>query len=89
MAEGTQMKSEKLYEAASPYGDDVLALPVQDIDRTVQWYGNAFGLSENCRILRRGTGWALLLPSAMTPDTVAAAHPLDRASTAQPMWLTR
>ena len=37
---------EKLYEAAFPYGDDVLALPVADIDEAVRWYSHAFGLRE-------------------------------------------
>ncbi len=42
----TPMKTEKLYEAAYPFADDVLALPVEDLDRAVKWYGDAFGLSE-------------------------------------------
>lgn len=37
---------EKLYEAAFPYGDDVLALPVADIDEAARWYSDAFGLRE-------------------------------------------
>ena len=40
------MASEKLYEAAFPFADDVLALPVEDVDRAVQWYGARFGLVE-------------------------------------------
>ena len=40
------MKTEKLYEAAYPFADDVLALPVEDLDQAVKWYGDAFGLSE-------------------------------------------
>ena len=43
--------SEKLYEAAFPYGDDVLALPVTDIDDAARWYSDAFGLRE---VGRRG-----------------------------------
>jgi catechol 2,3-dioxygenase-like lactoylglutathione lyase family enzyme len=35
-----------LFEAAFPYQDDVLALPVLDLDATSQWYTNAFGLRE-------------------------------------------
>ena len=35
-----------LYKAAFPFADDVLALPVADIDRAVQWYGPRFGLVE-------------------------------------------
>ena len=35
-----------LYEAAYPFQDDVLALPVEDIDRAAVWYSGKFGLSE-------------------------------------------
>lgn len=40
------MTSARLYEAASPFADDVLALPVEDIDRATAWYGPRFGLVE-------------------------------------------
>lgn len=40
------MPSEKLYEAAFPFAEDVLALPVKDLDVAVDWYGNAFKLVE-------------------------------------------
>ncbi len=40
------MRPEKLYVAAFPFADDVLALPVEDIEQTVKWYGDAFGLEE-------------------------------------------
>ena len=40
------MSESKLYEAAFPYQDDVLALPVEDIDRAASWYGERFGLNE-------------------------------------------
>jgi len=40
------MGSDKLYEAAYPFQDDVLALPVEDIDRAAAWYGGKFGLKE-------------------------------------------
>ena len=36
----------KLYEAAYPFQDDVLALPVEDLDTTAKWYADAFGLHE-------------------------------------------
>ena len=36
----------KLFEAAFPFADDVLALPVADIDAAAKWYVNAFGLVE-------------------------------------------
>ena len=38
--------SEKLFEAAFPFQDDVLALPVKDIDIAAEWYAKAFGLRE-------------------------------------------
>ena len=43
---GEQDVTEKLYEAAFPYAEDVLALPVEDLDQTAEWYGAAFGLVE-------------------------------------------
>ncbi len=39
-------KPKELYVEAYPFADDVLALPVEDIEQTVQWYGDAFGLQE-------------------------------------------
>lgn len=41
--------ADKLYEAAFPFADDVLALPVTDIDQAAKWYGTAFGLTETER----------------------------------------
>ena len=38
--------TEKLYEAAFPYAEDILALPVEDLDQAAKWYGAAFGLVE-------------------------------------------
>lgn len=35
-----------MFEAAFPFDKDVLALPVTDLDKTSQWYANAFGLVE-------------------------------------------
>ena len=40
------MSSTKLFEAAFPYADDILALPVEDIDQASIWYRDAFGLNE-------------------------------------------
>ena len=40
------MASSRLYEAAFPFADDVLALPVEDIDRAAEWYAARFGLVE-------------------------------------------
>ena len=36
----------KLFEAAFPFADDVLALPVTDIDAAAKWYTKTFGMSE-------------------------------------------
>lgn len=38
--------SSKLYKAAFPFADDVLALPVEDLYRAVGWYAERFGLVE-------------------------------------------
>ncbi|MEM9048713.1 MAG: VOC family protein [Pseudomonadota bacterium] len=38
-----------LFLRADPYQDDVLALPVVDIDRAAAWYGPVFALSEVAR----------------------------------------
>ena len=35
-----------LFRAAYPFVEDVLALPVKDLDTTVAWYGKTFGLTE-------------------------------------------
>ena len=40
----------RLFEAAYPFADDVLALPVIDLDRTVSWYQRSFGLYEVERV---------------------------------------
>lgn len=40
------MTTARLYEAAFPFADDVLALPVEDIDRAATWYGERFRLAE-------------------------------------------
>ena len=37
---------EPLFEAAFPFAEDVLALPVEDIDVAAAWYGERFGLEE-------------------------------------------
>ncbi|MDA0313123.1 MAG: VOC family protein [Gemmatimonadetes bacterium] len=38
--------SEGLFEAAFPFAEDVLALPVDDLDSAAAFYGDAFGLTE-------------------------------------------
>lgn len=40
------MSDSPLFEEAFPYQEDVLALPVVDLDATARWYRNAFGLRE-------------------------------------------
>ncbi len=40
------MNTELLFKAARPYQEDVLALPVEDLDQASQWYANALGLTE-------------------------------------------
>lgn len=44
------MQEEKLFEAAYPYGNDVLALPVAKVEEAASWYGEHFGLTEVERI---------------------------------------
>ena len=46
MSDGTSASAARLYEAAYPFATDVLALPVEDIDRAAAWYGPRFGLVE-------------------------------------------
>ena len=45
------MSEKATFKAAYPYQDDVLALPVTDLDQTSQWYCNHFAMTE---IERRG-----------------------------------
>lgn len=46
MPDDTTTSASRLYEAAYPFAKDVLALPVEDIDRAAEWYGPRFGLVE-------------------------------------------
>ena len=39
------MTTDPLFKAAFPYQDDVLALPVEDLDKASQWYANSLGLT--------------------------------------------
>jgi catechol 2,3-dioxygenase-like lactoylglutathione lyase family enzyme len=41
--------TDALFSQAFPFADDVLALPVTDLDNTVAWYKTAFGLTEVSR----------------------------------------
>ena len=43
------MTSQPVFKAAFPYQDDVLALPVTDLDTTVEWYSRCFGMVEGER----------------------------------------
>lgn len=38
--------SEPVFQSASPYCDDVLALPVEDLDAASEWYCKHFGMVE-------------------------------------------
>lgn len=40
------MPDTPLFKAAYPFQNDVLTLPVKDLDTAVAWYGSAFGLKE-------------------------------------------
>ncbi len=42
----TSMSEQPVFEAAFPYQDDVLALPVTDLDQASQWYAKHFGMRE-------------------------------------------
>ena len=43
------MSNDPLFKGAFPYQQDVLALPVVDLDATSRWYADAFGLKEVAR----------------------------------------
>jgi glyoxylase I family protein len=40
------MGEKAVFEAAFPYGDDIMALPVADLDAAVDWYGRHFAMVE-------------------------------------------
>ena len=40
------MSSKVVFEKAFPYGDDILSLPVTDLDAAATWYTNHFGMVE-------------------------------------------
>lgn len=40
------MSNQPKFEAAFPFQEDVLALPVVDLDATADWYAQAFGMVE-------------------------------------------
>src|SRR5262252_10292777 len=40
------MADKTVFEKAFPYGNDVLALPVNNLDSAAQWYANSFAMVE-------------------------------------------
>lgn len=40
------MSNKPLFERASAYQADILALPVKDLDAAAKWYSEAFGMTE-------------------------------------------
>jgi catechol 2,3-dioxygenase-like lactoylglutathione lyase family enzyme len=40
------MTNQPHFKAAFPYQDDVLALPVVDLDAAAEWYSQSFGMTE-------------------------------------------
>jgi len=40
------MRAKAVFESAFPYGDDLMALPVADLDAAVDWYGEHFAMVE-------------------------------------------
>ncbi len=38
------------FQSASPYKDNILALPVVDLDAAASWYGKHFGMTETERL---------------------------------------
>ena len=43
------MESKAVFESAFPYGQDILSLPVADLDAAVDWYGRHFAMVETER----------------------------------------
>src|SRR3954467_5023430 len=80
-----------LFKRAFPYQEDVLALPVVDLDAAARWYSNAFGLREVERrdrphqavILERDgvkIGFALTGGDASQEGAAIEVSDIDRAS---------
>lgn len=40
------MSGQSLFKSAFPYGNDILALPITDLDSTANWYAEHFGMME-------------------------------------------
>jgi catechol 2,3-dioxygenase-like lactoylglutathione lyase family enzyme len=47
-----QMSGEPCFKAAFPYQNNILALPVADVDSAARWYTDAFGMVEVERLQR-------------------------------------
>ena len=43
------MSAKRIFEKAFPYGDDILALPVADVDAAARWYAKYFAMVETER----------------------------------------
>ncbi len=41
-----RMSTQPTFNAAYPYQNDIMSLPVTDLDRTSQWYTENFGMAE-------------------------------------------
>jgi catechol 2,3-dioxygenase-like lactoylglutathione lyase family enzyme len=46
LSASTGMSDMAIFEAAFPYCDDILALPVADVDAAARWYALHFGMTE-------------------------------------------
>ena len=44
------MNSQPTFQSAHPYKEDILALPVKDLDAACSWYGKHFGMTEVQRL---------------------------------------
>lgn len=73
------MSSTPQFKAAYPYQDNVLALPVSDLDAAAQWYSNHFGMREVERVLqpvptvileRDGTRIGFAISGSVSPSMV-------------------
>lgn len=84
------MTTQPLFKAAFPYQDDVLALPVEDLDQAALWYANALGLTEVERrsdpvptvIMQRDgvqIGFAVNGGDASNDGAAILVHDIDRA----------
>ena len=84
------MSDNPLFLSAGPYQDDVLALPVDDLDKAAAFYGSGFGMTEVSRaaepvptvILERDgvqIGFAIIGGGASNDGAAVAVTDLARA----------